>query len=306
MNIDTKTSYNDFLPHYPDDGQWKQPLFLAVGVHLLALVILIFPTSLFQPNLDLEEIYTVDLFEAGEAGPVEPAPAPPVKTPRAKKAEPPPQEAPVLAEAPKPVASINPIEDKPAEVVSLKPRAIKKDLRKKLAKVQERKINNALERIKDQLSRQELIEQRQLLAQQAASDAVDKLREAIHYQNRASSVTSPVQTRSSAPGGGSGRSDQMEAALKQYYIAVSQKIHEHWILPDLQDWKKDLVAVMVVHVRSDGVVTKSVFETKSNNIFFNQFVEKTLQESLPLPPFPPNLDEKNLEIGLVFHPEGLI
>jgi len=46
-------------------------------------------------------------------------------------------------------------------------------------------------------------------------------------------------------------------------------------------------------------------ERKSADLYFNQFVEKTMQEALPLPAFPDGLKEKELEIGLVFHPSGL-
>jgi outer membrane biosynthesis protein TonB len=87
---------------------------------------------------------------------------------------------------------------------------------------------------------------------------------------------------------------------------VSQKIHQHWVLPEMQKWDENLEAIIVVYVRRDGIVTKKEFEKKSPNLFFNQFVEKTLRESLPLPPFPPNLKDNELEIGLVFHPGGLI
>ena len=97
----------------------------------------------------------------------------------------------------------------------------------------------------------------------------------------------------------------MDAALKQYYIAVSQHIHRYWILPELQDWPRNLTAVYVVHVRRDGIVGRHYFETKSKDYYFNQFVEKTMKEAMPLPPFPEGLKDEELEIGLVFHPSGL-
>ena len=66
-----------------------------------------------------------------------------------------------------------------------------------------------------------------------------------------------------------------------------------------------LEAVLIIIIRKDGFVTDSYFERKSDNIYFNQFVLKALKESSPMPPFPDQLDEDTLEIGLRFKPGEL-
>ncbi|MBU4260657.1 MAG: TonB C-terminal domain-containing protein [Proteobacteria bacterium] len=298
----------------------RKPLVLAIVIHVFIAMIMLLPASIFDFHRNREEVYTVNLFEALDSPPAKDVAKPPAQIkkkeeipppPEVKKVEaPPPVKPPVVVEKIEPVIATETESTAPAEVVSLKPRLVKKDVKpKKVEKKDEVKVDQALNRIKNELNRrqaQQKAREMQAAAAVAVDDAVSKLREAIHAQRLSSSTTSSqVSTRPSA-GGGSGTSDaKLDAALKLYYVAVSQKIHEHWVLPELQEWKKDLKAVVVVEVRSDGVVTRYEFEEKSGNIYFDQFVEKTLKESLPLPPFPADLDESNLEIGLVFHPSGL-
>ncbi|MCD6388246.1 MAG: TonB C-terminal domain-containing protein, partial [Desulfobulbaceae bacterium] len=202
----------------------------------------------------------------------------------------------------------------PVEVISLAPRLVKKDLREKnkaAAQQEKKKLSKALEKIQSRVrADQERVkaDQEAQKAQESANAAVEnalaQLRASIHTSQARTVAVSKVGSASSGPGR-RGRASAMDAALKQYYVAVSRQIHKFWILPDLQDWEKQLTAVYVVHVRRDGIVTKSYMEKKSADLYFNQFVEKTIQEALPLPPFPDGLKEKELEIGLVFHPSGL-
>ena len=302
-------TFNSLFQKLLNDRQLKVPLCLAILVHIIALGIGSIPTSLFQKNLNLEEIYTVDLFDIADpslmAEPAPPAPA----------LEPPP--APIKQATAEPALSIAQEQvvapSAPAEIISLKPRKIKKNIhleKQKAVKAEEFRIKNAINKLKNQRAREEAVKkaaEAKVAADAAAQNAVDMLRAAIRtntLRTPASSTGSSTVQQSGARR--SGGSIQVDAALKQYYISVSQKIHQHWVLPEMQKWDENLEAIIVVYVRRDGIVTKKEFEKKSPNLFFNQFVEKTLRESLPLPPFPPNLKDNELEIGLVFHPGGLI
>ncbi len=329
----------DTIEGYAEQNR-KKPLVLAIAVHLAVVAIMLLPSSLFDFSRNREEIYTVNLFDAVESAPARPAPAPaPSPAPVAKKQEPPPppvvkkietppvpiKEA-VVVEKPEPVISTETESVAPAEVISLKPKAVKKDLKPKKVEIkptpkEEIKVDQAINRLKNELNRKQAerkAKEMQVQAEAAVDDAVAKLRESIRTQGQWTSTARGVQpsvksqTSSGTSGSGSGIGTgagggdaKLDAALRRYYIAVSQKIHENWILPEMQEWKKDLKAVLVVNVRRDGVVTEYEFEEKSSNPFFDQFVEKTLKESLPLPPFPDDIEESSLEIGLVFHPSGL-
>jgi colicin import membrane protein len=295
-----------FFHRVMDDKHVKFPLILTILVHLFALGIGTLPPLLFDRNIILEEIYTVDLFDLDEPT-FQPAPPPKVETPP-EPAKPTPAE-PVLS-----IAQQQPKPAGPVEIISLKPRKVKKKIQQekpKLAQAEKQKINNALEKLKLQKER-EAAEQRakqaKASADAAAKNAVDLLRDAI--RSSSSSTTTASTAASAAHQAGArrtgSRSVQIDAALKQYYISVVEKIHQHWILPEMQKWDENLVTYVVLYVRRDGIVTKKVFEKKSPNVFFNQFVEKTLRLSLPLPPFPPNIKDKDLEIGLNFRPGGLM
>lgn len=282
----------------------KKPLLFAVGIHLLIALFILFPLDFFSSNRNIEEIYTIDLFDTADLGSVKkiaaPPPPPKVITPPKSKS--------VITQQTKPVTSLASVETTPGKVISLKPRLQKKDLRQnKLSKAEQLKVNAALDRLKADLDRKQAeqkVRETEKKADDAVDDAVSKLRDLLHASAPFASTTQPSSP--TATTGGSGSSSVINAAEKRYYVTISQQIHEHWILPELQEWTPNLKSVVVVHVRRDGIVTKQHFEQKSDNRFFNQFVEKTLKESLPFPPFPSDLKEHSLEIGLVFHPGGLM
>ncbi|NOX24803.1 MAG: TonB C-terminal domain-containing protein, partial [Deltaproteobacteria bacterium] len=97
----------------------------------------------------------------------------------------------------------------------------------------------------------------------------------------------------------------MDKAKRQYYMAISRRIHDNWSLPEAQNWSPALEATIVIVVRRDGVVTRTFFEKKSANTYFDQYVEKTINDSTPMPAFPAAIREKQLEIGLRFRPSGM-
>ncbi len=355
-----------------EDDQWRLPLALAIGLHLLVFILILFPPTFLFPRREPPEVQTINLFDAGELN--QPAAAgtkqdtPPVakKTapPAAKKAEvkptpkaeePPEPEPPKpepVPEPPKPEAipeppkpepepeppkpepipeppkpepppePPKPVPEPPKEAISLspKPNKIKKKLtpekkpekvetakaktdEKKAAAKNEVKILKSLERI------QARVRERQ--ENQAIRDKLSQLRDSLHdiatpdsSEPAPSGPPTPGAGGTAAAGAGGGGS-MLDEALKKYYIAISRKIHSNWALPNTQDWDPNLEAIAVIVIKRDGTVVDTFFEKKSDNIFFDQYVEKTLQAAQPLPPFPSDLKEDELEIGLKFRPSGL-
>lgn len=294
----------DFSP----DKRWKLPFSLAIAVHLLTLLLLVAPPTFLLPDREIQEIQTISLFTAEELQQAQkPPPAKPAaaKPAPAKEPAPPPPSQELLSTAVEPPASTA----LPGEMVSLHPRKIKKkivpeppapDLRLK-----------ALERIQARVNQQREEEQ--------IKHELSRLRDSLHTQPQpakpaeAAAAASPspaapaVSSLAPAAGGpaAGGTVALFDLAMKKYLIAINRRISDNWALPDTQTWDKDLEAIMVIVVRTDGTVSKTYFEKKSKNIYFDQYVEKTIQASLPMPPFPSDLKKNTLEIGLRFRPSGL-
>ncbi len=142
------------------------------------------------------------------------------------------------------------------------------------------------------------------IATKTAQDAVSKLRDAIHAASSIPAATTTEET-SSGPRGPVGAGVEMDEVMKRYYAAVYQQIQNNWFLPPLQSWDDSLEAILVIKIRKDGSISKSYFEKKSSNVYFNQFLMKTIHEAGSMPKFPEDLKETQLEIGLRFTPSGV-
>ena len=170
-------------------AQWKKTIALAVGIHLFVLILMLLPASLFEFRHKREEIYTVNLFEAREAAPARKEAPPPAAVqkkevvqppppPVVKKVEvPPPVKQPEIVEKIVPVPPAEPVVSTSSEVVSLKPRLVKKEVKpktveKKVDKNEEIKVDQAVNRIKNELARKQA-EQKAKQMQAEASAAVD-------------------------------------------------------------------------------------------------------------------------------------
>ncbi len=271
-----------FAPSSLDDpweNQWRIPLSLAVSIHIITFALTLLPPSLFQGRYKIPEYYTVDLFNATEV------PRPPAKVVKIAPAK-----------AKKKVASIP--KPPPAKAVSISPFKIKPKKTKDKEKLkQEELIRQRLEHIEAKLKEQKAMEK----ARNVAQDAVAKIKDLYQMEQ----ATEEVAVQANATSEQTGAYSDLSESEKRYWATVTTHIQSFWTLPDLQNWEENLEAVYVIKVQKNGTMTKGYFEKKSKNYYFNQFVERTVQNSIPLPPFPPDMKKTNLEIGLIFHPGGL-
>jgi len=122
----------------------------------------------------------------------------------------------------------------------------------------------------------------------------------------ATSVTGQGTRGTSAGAAAAASGPGIDDVRKQYHAAVLDKIKQYWVLPEFQEWDDSLEAILVVRISRDGTVLKTFFEKKSANIYFNEFVTKTMRLAEPLPPFPAELKENVIEYGLRFHPGDLM
>ena len=293
-------------------SEWRKPLNISIGLHVIVLVLAVLTPNLFDRQPKMPEIYTVNLFtaiEEAEPAPAAKAPAPKAEKPAAREMEPETKKTAVSIQPSKPeVAPV--VETTIAKPVSLQPlkQKIKLGKTREEEELEKAKLSNVVQKLKASAAQKEAREE----ADRAAKDAVSKLADALKTSPAATTGTAAKaagQTGSTAKSAGisgpRGTGIEPDFYMKQYLSTVYQQIHDNWILPDLQNWDDSLEAVLVITIRRNGEVANSFFEKKSDNIYFNQFVLKAVKDASPMPPFPDQLQENTIEIGLRFKPGEL-
>lgn len=89
-------------------------------------------------------------------------------------------------------------------------------------------------------------------------------------------------------------------AIEIYKRDVEDWIKSHWSYPVALN-KEDLEAIIVVKAKSDGSILKWWFTKKSSNVMFNQSVLKAVEQSDPLPRFPPGYRVTHEEFEITFN-----
>ncbi len=89
-------------------------------------------------------------------------------------------------------------------------------------------------------------------------------------------------------------------AIEIYRRDVEDWIKSHWAYPVALN-KEDLEAIIVVKAKSDGSILKWWFTKKSSNVMFNRSVLKAVEQSDPLPRFPPGYRMTHEEFEITFN-----
>lgn len=89
-------------------------------------------------------------------------------------------------------------------------------------------------------------------------------------------------------------------AIELYKRDVEDWIKSHWAYPVALN-RDDLEAIIVVKAKSDGSILKLWFTKKSSNAMFNQSVLKAVEQSDPLPRFPPGYRVTHEEFEITFN-----
>lgn len=295
MFILNGASYSDtefFQLQKEIERKWNKPIALAIAFHVI-----VFGLSVILPNLDrkplLDEIVTVNLVSLPEMNEPAPESAPPEKQvekpPEIQKVEP---EKPKvrIAEVPEAV----PEKVKPAKPISVKPlkRKVKKSDPEKLAREKARK-QRELER-QQALAEAKLEEERARLEAEAARAALAAMIRQKGVQNQ-----SPRQKNKS------GGREIKSIVVRNYLAAIHGQVQQYWVLPGMKQWDTRLETIVALYINRNGTV-KTVIEKKSKDPFYDQFVMKTLNRALPLPPLPKMITEVPLEVVLIFKPGELL
>ncbi len=105
-------------------------------------------------------------------------------------------------------------------------------------------------------------------------------------------------------GGVSGVSSGDGTSIQLYQMEVENAIKNNWSYPAALSRLKDVTspeAVIIVTVKSDGKILKTLFKRKSNNLLFDSSVSKAIEKSDPLPKFPPGYLKSYDEIEIKFN-----
>jgi hypothetical protein len=300
-------------------------LILAFSVHLFTFLAVIFLPGIIDRKPVMPEIYTVDLFNIEEIKqqPLQELESESDQRPRVKKdsktAIPIGEQVVKTVKRTGPAPVLSPRKVKKA--ISLKPSRVKKKKSKEFQKeqIEKLRLKRAMDKAKIRAARMEAEQKAELAAkealdhirnkilakQKAKTRAAEKEKRKQQNRNRAN-YTKTENNKGRKTSGAHGTIQITNLAKKQYFATVRQQLRSNWTLPEMQKWADDLEAIIVFKLNSDGIVIDSFFKKKTKNIYFNQFVEKTLQASSPMPPFPPEVDDNELEFEQAFTPREIL
>jgi len=102
----------------------------------------------------------------------------------------------------------------------------------------------------------------------------------------------------------SGVSSGEGTSIQLYQMEVENAIKNNWSYPAAFSRLKEVTspeAVIIVTVKKDGKILKTLFKRKSNNLLFDSSVLKAIEKSDPLPKFPPGYLKSYDEIEIKFN-----
>ncbi|HOJ51014.1 MAG TPA: energy transducer TonB [Syntrophales bacterium] len=133
---------------------------------------------------------------------------------------------------------------------------------------------------------------RRIERETTVSPEVKKALEEIKKKT-AQSPTSPA----SSPSRGGGD----ENAFHAYLRLMWERIRGGWVLPPGLFPQDRWEAVVNLRVLRSGKLMDVKLEKSSGNAYFDRSVLRAVQKADPLPPFPPDLHEDAIEVGIRFH-----
>ena len=292
-------SYSDtefFQQQKELEGRWNKPVALALAFHVLLFGASIASKYLPHDSIFDEEIIPVNLVSLPDTS--EPTPVVESSPPASTEEEPveiekiEPEKAKVqIAE----VAEVVPEKAEPVKPVSIKP------LRRKVKKTDPEKIARERATKQRERERQEAVARAKLAEERARLEA-EAARAELAALIRQKGVQEQAPVRRS---GSSGGREIKSIVVRNYLAALHGQVQQFWVLPGMKQWDASLETVVALYISRNGSV-QTVIEKKSKDPFYDQFVMKTLDSALPLPPLPKMITEEPLEVVLKFKPGELL
>lgn len=305
----------DYRVTHMGSSQWKLPLNLAIGLHVLIVLSSIYLPGFFKAKPKFADIYTVSIINVAEPE-VSPPPPPPAPKEPTTAAEVKKTVKPVKAKKVAPIAEpVSTSNDTPIKAVSLKP--LKKKIVKKIIPPKANQQPQTKPKVKtkpknDYLAkkrRQELadaIREEELLAERArlAAEAVEMEKSLLRPRKATPAAVSsrPDSTGSNSSTVSSSSSSQIE---RMYYAAITNRLLQFWALPESMQKQSSLMSTAVITISKNGQIANILMENRSGDRVFDQFVTRTIEAANPMPAIPAAMRKQRVEIGLNFKPGGI-
>jgi len=92
---------------------------------------------------------------------------------------------------------------------------------------------------------------------------------------------------------------------KEYSAQTKIRIKKNFNIPQALIPKENIETVIAVKILRDGTLDYAHFEKQSGNRHFDDAALKAIKKSVPFAPFPENIKEKSIDIGIIFRPSQL-
>jgi len=257
----------------PGEMRWSRMVVLSVSFHVALFVsVLIAPESFSTRRPMGGTIYEVDLVELPAGGPSK-ARTTPASKEESKSAIPKETKA-------KRIEENVPKQEKPLIIA-------KKTSEKEVSSVKKPEVSPS-ELIEKAISKIE----KKVKSEEHLDQALSKI------EKKAEQASEPAGGREGVGKGGGGPSGPVSSL---YVMEVWSLVRSNWAYPANMESKKDLEAIVVVVVKSDGSIVKTRLEKRSGSPIFDDSVMKAVERSNPLPPFPEGYKRSGDEIYLNFN-----
>lgn len=269
----------------------------------------------FKAKPKFADIYTVSLINIAEPVLAPPSSKPQTPSPAPAKVQEsaPPPPAPALPKT----KNVAPIADIPEKVepapasIAAPPKAISlKPLKQKIVKnvkEQEAPPKKSDQDLKKVQKLAEALREEAVLTERAklAQEALEQERKVLTQSNKgrvSQNTESTAGPQTNAPAVSGSSSNLLES---QYQAAIASRLQQFWSIPEYLQKDPNLTAIVAITIKIDGDIANMVFESKSGDRIFDQFVSKTIEAANPLPPIPPALKKQRYEIGFRFKPGSI-
>ncbi len=290
------------------NNEWKLPLNLAIGLHVLLVLAAIYLPDLFLSRPILPQVFTINLVNVATPEPKSAPAAQPKRETQHERIRP---EVKIKdVEIKKPVPAVQ-REEKAVSLNPLKRRlkeeaenALLNEKLKKLEMIAKREQANEEKKRLERIRKKEIAEsvRAEQVAAREARIAADELKQMLQTST---SVKTARDTEGKGNSQGQQSSNNVSLVENQYYALVANRIQSFWSVTEQKTWDPSLLAIYDITINQDGTIASQSFEKRSGDKFFDQFVEKAIRDATPLPQIPPALKRSQIQFAVRFKPSGI-